>query len=650
MAADKDMTPVSRCAYRRSARRMVPGFSPKRNGFRFPNSWPPDLPAMTVGLIWNRLLDSLPEMARNSLQIARVDENWLPLTHADAGLCGGMVFSVMDYWQKGQRPPIVSRAPQSATQPLFIHVRDRQWDSFDVAGGGYRFIAYSSPLYPNGDEGVIQVMGLARGRSWVTYRDEWPKIRNDLDAGQLSPLGLVQTDSLDIGKNHQVLAFGYEQSGQQVTMFIYDPNYPGVTTEFSFDITDTSGEVHIGRTTTNTSGSSACSAWTDTPRGTLSADGRDARLPSPRSRAGPRTAIARCSSPAVTGRSGRTSGPSPTPPTGSAGSRSATTPSPKAPPSPRSRPGPRTAIARCSSAAVTGRSGRTSGPSPTPPTGSAGSRSVRTRSPKAPPSPAIKTRAEDGHCTLFVSGSDGKVWTNFWPKPDTTDWFGWFPIGENTFPEGTPVTAIKTRAEDGHCTLFVSGSDGKVWTNFWPKPDTTDWFGWFPVGENTFPEGTPVTAIKTRAEDGHCTLFVSGSDGKVWTNFWPKPDTTDWFGWFPIGDNAFPEGTPVTAIKTRAEDGHCTLFVTGSDGKVWTNFWPKPDTTDWFGWFPIGENTFPEGTPVTAIKTRAEDGHCTLFVTGSDGKVWTNFWPKPDTTDWFGWFPVGENTFPVAQR
>ena len=196
--------------------------------------------------------------------------------------------------------------------------------------------------------------------------------------------------------------------------------------------------------------------------------------------------------------------------------------------------------------------------------------------------------------------------------------------------------------------MFVRGTDGRVWTNFWPKPDSSDWFGWFPVGENTFAEGAPVTAIKTRAEDGHCTLFVRGTDGRVWTNFWPKPDSSDWFGWFPVGENTFAEGAPVTAIKTRAEDGHCTLFVRGTDGRVWTNFWPKPDSSDWFGWFPVGENTFAEGAPVTAIKTRAEDGHCTLFVRGTDGRVWTNFWPKPDSSDWFGWFPVGENTFPLS--
>ena len=313
---------------RRTERRMVPGFTPGRNGFRFANHWPANLPAMTVGLVWNRLLDSLPDEARDLLQLARADENWLPFTHTSAGLCGGMVFSVMDYWHKGQRPPANLRPPQTEGNPLFQYVRARQWDSFDLAGGGHRFLSYSSPLYPNGDEGFIQSAGLARGRSWVTYRDEWPKIRDDLDVGRLSPVGLVQTDSLDLGQNHQVLAFGYEQSGQAVRLFIYDPNHPRVTTEFAFDITNTTGEVLVQRTTS-----------------------KDQRI---------------------------------------------------------------FAMFRLEGYA---------------PQGPVGGR-VRLQEPVA----AIKTRAEDGHCSLFVTGSDGRVWTNFWPKLGTTDWQGWYPVGENTFP------------------------------------------------------------------------------------------------------------------------------------------------------------------------------------------------------------------------
>jgi hypothetical protein len=116
-----------------------------------------------------------------------------------------------------------------------------------VGGEGHRFLGYSSPHYPNGDEGVIQAVGLTRGRSWITYREAWPQIQADIDAGNLSPVGLIQTDNLDIGSNHQVLAYAYDKSGQDVTLFIYDPNEAQEEIALKFNITATDGEVHIAR-------------------------------------------------------------------------------------------------------------------------------------------------------------------------------------------------------------------------------------------------------------------------------------------------------------------------------------------------------------------------------------------------------------------
>ncbi|WBB62763.1 hypothetical protein O7599_09605 [Streptomyces sp. WMMC500] len=234
--------------FRETARRRVPNFTPSVNGFQFRNSWKPGLPAMTLGFLWNRLLDELGEEAASVLALARVDDGWLPITQARAGMCGGMTFGAMDYFAAGKLPPATTTAPDSETDPLFQFIRDRLLDSFDITGSGHRWLGYSSPHYPNGDEGVIQLTGLARGRSWVTYRDEWPRIRDDIDAGRLSPIGLIQTDSLDIGDNHQVLAYAYEQSGQEVKLWVYDNNYPGEDDlHLKFDITHTTGEVHVER-------------------------------------------------------------------------------------------------------------------------------------------------------------------------------------------------------------------------------------------------------------------------------------------------------------------------------------------------------------------------------------------------------------------
>ncbi len=66
-----------------------------------------------------------------------------------------------------------------------------------------------------------------RGVSWRTIAAEWPQIRASLDDGIPVPLGLVTVASanpLQLGHNHQALAFGYALSGNQVILRVYDPN------------------------------------------------------------------------------------------------------------------------------------------------------------------------------------------------------------------------------------------------------------------------------------------------------------------------------------------------------------------------------------------------------------------------------------------
>lgn len=237
---------------RRTARRAVPNFHAAGRGFRFPNSWSHDLPVITVGFLWNRLFESLPGPLGDLGIEKLVDENWLPLTRANTGMCGGMVFAVMDYHAARQLPPDQTAPPDSRDDELYQFIRDRLWDSFDVGGQGHRWLGYSSPHYPNGDEGVFQAIGLTRGRAWITYREAWPQIQADIDAGRPSPVGLVQTVLLDIAQNHQVLAYAYEKSGQDVILFVYDPNVmeEGFPREvaLSFNVTHTTGEVVVRRT------------------------------------------------------------------------------------------------------------------------------------------------------------------------------------------------------------------------------------------------------------------------------------------------------------------------------------------------------------------------------------------------------------------
>ena len=184
---------------------QVPGFLPSTSGFRFPNSFP-RVPLRRIGI---------PGVVS------------VPIGDASNGLCGGMVFAARDYFERGSTPPLDTQPPDDG--PLFDYLVDRLFDSFDLPLGPARYLELMNPLLGDG-ETFWSRLGLApHGRVLRMARDEWPRIRTEIDDGHPCPLGLVRvtsTDPLDLKENHQVLAFGYEFEGGRLTLRLYDPNRP----------------------------------------------------------------------------------------------------------------------------------------------------------------------------------------------------------------------------------------------------------------------------------------------------------------------------------------------------------------------------------------------------------------------------------------
>jgi len=100
------------------------------------------------------------------------------------------------------------------------------------------------PAYPDTDANFLSSLGAAEGRAFAMVVDEWPEIKHEIDNGILSPIGLLRVKSFlptDLGQNHQVLVHGYELSGGNVRLHIYDPNHPRTDTvvlAFNKDRTD----------------------------------------------------------------------------------------------------------------------------------------------------------------------------------------------------------------------------------------------------------------------------------------------------------------------------------------------------------------------------------------------------------------------------
>jgi hypothetical protein len=183
----------------------VKGFLPSTGGLRFDNDFP-HVPVMVVPVA--------------GMQV--------PIGDAANGLCGGMAFAVVDLFRAGLTPP-AETTPPSQGSPLFDYLVRRLLDSFDLPAGPGRYLLWQS--LP--DEDIrMGWFDVTKGLMRRTVEEEWPKVKADLDAGRLSPLGLIRTHSvnpMELGRNHQVVAFGYDldEAAGNVRLAVYDPNHAG---------------------------------------------------------------------------------------------------------------------------------------------------------------------------------------------------------------------------------------------------------------------------------------------------------------------------------------------------------------------------------------------------------------------------------------
>lgn len=174
-------------------------FRPSRHGFAFANAWPP-APAISI----------------------RTPAGRIGVGNAALGLCGGMVFAALDYWQADREPPASQPAPGS---PQFRFIVRRLLQSWRLPAGVARY--YLGMLAPDGE--------LASR----TISRQWPRVKALLDRGQPAALGVVTVASPNpflLGHNHQVLAYSYHQVDAVVTLLVYDPNSgpdDGVAIRFS---------------------------------------------------------------------------------------------------------------------------------------------------------------------------------------------------------------------------------------------------------------------------------------------------------------------------------------------------------------------------------------------------------------------------------
>ena len=183
----------------------VPEFVPSQRGLHFDNSFPPE-----------------------PLQSIAVGGRQISLGDASKGLCGGMAFTVRDFFEAQRAIPPDTTPPAYGT-PFYAYLVNRLVDSFDLPEGPMRYLELMSPLLPDHETELTETGLAPHSRAWVMIEGEWPKVKTDLDAGHLTPIGLVKVKSTnlsDLGFNHHVLAYGYDLEGDNLTIHLYDPDCP----------------------------------------------------------------------------------------------------------------------------------------------------------------------------------------------------------------------------------------------------------------------------------------------------------------------------------------------------------------------------------------------------------------------------------------
>ncbi len=141
------------------------------------------------------------------------------------GRCGGMAFLSLDHWHHGMPIPGGAAVPADAT-PLARLIQRRLFDS--MALNGLRYVEFSQkPLH---DKWLF-----FKGAANATRSGEFAKLKASIDAGTPCALGLCQAESLaGLGKDHQVVCYGYEEGPERSALLIYDNNHPRVEQRLTF--------------------------------------------------------------------------------------------------------------------------------------------------------------------------------------------------------------------------------------------------------------------------------------------------------------------------------------------------------------------------------------------------------------------------------
>ncbi|MBI1877488.1 MAG: tyrosinase family protein [Chloroflexi bacterium] len=223
---------------------------------------------------------------------------------------------------------------------------------------------------------------------------------------------------------------------------------------------------------------------------------------------------------------------------------------------------------------------------------------------------------------LFVQGADRKLWERYW---NGAAWV-WNDTGRTV--DGEPVVIARGNlgsidSAGIRIHLFVRGVDGKLWERQW---NGSAW-SWSDTGRAV--AGKPAAVVygdreDVGADDIRIRLFVRGADGKLWERYW---NGSAW-SWLDAGKEVVEDPIVLAQGSLGSTDEsriRLLLFVKGKDGKLWERYW---NGSTW-AWKDHGRGIVGRPAVLVHGNTAAVSSagvRISLFVQGSDGKLWEHYW------------------------
>ena len=225
-------------------------------------------------------------------------------------------------------------------------------------------------------------------------------------------------------------------------------------------------------------------------------------------------------------------------------------------------------------------------------------------------SPITAIARNRDHLDLFVTGTDGKIYSTWWDA--ASGWANWFSVSGGMAALGSPVTAVARNPN--HLDLFVTGTDGRIYSTWWDA--ASGWANWFNVSGGAAHLGAPITAVARNPN--HLDLFVTGTDGRIYSTWWDA--ASGWANWFNVSGGAAAPRSRVNVVARNPN--HLDLFVTGTDGRIYSTWWDA--ASGWAAWFVVSDGAAALGSPIDVIARHPD--HLDLFLTGTDGRIYSTWW------------------------